>query len=400
MRRIAAMFVMLVAVFAFVLPAAGVAADGTGTVVTRLDAEGALAHDLALRAKGKGWTLAEAEADYRVGEALDVITSTLASQHPGVLVVAKRSAVPGGIPTLYIKGPADQFVLDLVANSTIKIDVADFQPYSLDELRARRDRVGDALLAMGFRDFGVGSNPTGGGVIPASVLPRSDAPASTTDVLSNMPADLRSSVEITFADLPGRDTTSFGGMLVTAGGAGACTSGWSVTQIGTGVTGVTTAGHCSGVDGIVHPGEGTHTFVFQAEHRGTYGDVEWHTTNVAEPDDFYASATIIADVISVEDVASMDLGEWVCQYGRFSDDRDCNLEIADTSFQCTIDGVPNDNLVRMNGKTSTFGDSGGGWSVGSVAYGSQKGWCVNQTYDTFSAASLYDEALGVTVRTN
>lgn len=102
----------------------------------------------------------------------------------------------------------------------------------------------------------------------------------------------------------------------------------------------------------------------------------------------------------MESVANMDIGEWVCQYGRFSNDRDCSLDIAEKAFACNIGGFPNSNLVRMNGKTSIPGDSGGGWSVGSVAYGAQKGHCINQTYDTFSVAALFPQALGVTVKTN
>lgn len=170
MRRIAAMWFMLLAVLGMASPTTVPAAEDTRDGVTRLDHAGALAHDLALRAEGKGWTIAQAEADYQVGQALDLITSAIASQRPGVLVIAKRSADPGGTPTLYIKGPADQVVLGLVDASRIKIDVADNQPYSFEEILERRDRVGKALQAMGFRDFQVDSNPTGGGVIPAMVV--------------------------------------------------------------------------------------------------------------------------------------------------------------------------------------------------------------------------------------
>lgn len=273
MKRAAIWFTLLTAL-AIMLPVAGAAATESETAVARLDAEGTLAHDIALRAQGKGWTIGEAEAEYAVGEALDVVTSALAGQRPDVSITAARSDTPGGTPSLYIKGPADLLVRGLVDASPIKIKLVDEQPYSFPELLERRDRVVAALLAMGFKDFGVGSNLTGAGVIPVSVLAQSDAPASAADIVSNIPADLRSSIELRFADLPGLDTTSFGGMLVKIGTGNLATSGWSVVQSGTGVTGVTTAGHAdNGANGLVHPGDATHNFIYQAEHRGTYGDV-------------------------------------------------------------------------------------------------------------------------------
>jgi streptogrisin C len=49
----------------------------------------------------------------------------------------------------------------------------------------------------------------------------------------------------------------------------------------------------------------------------------------------------------------------------------------------------------MDAITSVVGDSGGGWSYGSKAYGSQKGHCASK--DAWSVADLFDEALGVKV---
>jgi streptogrisin C len=57
--------------------------------------------------------------------------------------------------------------------------------------------------------------------------------------------------------------------------------------------------------------------------------------------------------------------------------------------------VFNDRLVQMTAITSIPGDSGGPWSFGGTAYGSQKGWCNNK--DAWSVADLFDEAIGVKV---
>ncbi len=65
------------------------------------------------------------------------------------------------------------------------------------------------------------------------------------------------------------------------------------------------------------------------------------------------------------------------------------------SISCTLNGVFNDRLVQMTGITSVVGDSGGPWSYGGTAYGSQKGWCGSK--DAWSVADLFDEAIGVKV---
>ena len=308
-----------------------------------------------------------------------------------------RTGQGRGWETLYIKGQADAFVRDLIAVSDIEIALADKQPYSLAELEARSHRVHEALVAAGFRNVVTGANIAGGGIIPATVALETGLPTSASAILLAVPDDLRSSVVLSVGDPSGfRDTNSaFGGMWVTDDGANECTSGWTVRKWNGSayVYGVTTAGHCSGVNGIVHPGYGTHSYVFQAEHRGAYGDVEWHTTNVTEEALFYASSSEIRNVMYLEPRSGISVNEIVCQYGRASNSRDCGLQVYDVSIECTLSGVYNNRLVQMDAITSTLGDSGGGWSYDYRAYGSQKGWCGNK--DAWSVADLYDEALGV-----
>ncbi|MBA2631469.1 MAG: hypothetical protein H0U86_00465 [Chloroflexi bacterium] len=139
----------------------------------------------------------------------------------------------------------------------------------------------------------------------------------------------------------------------------------------------------------------------QAEHRGEWGDVEWKGSAQQEPDDFYATATEIRDVTDVENWTNLSVNEAVCQYGRASNQRSCSLDIQDVSQECSIDGVTTDRLVMMNGTNNGIdGDSGGGWSFATVAYGSDVGWCF-PTFtdnDVWSVADLYQEAIGVTVR--
>ena len=189
-------------------------------------------------------------------------------------------------------------------------------------------------------------------MIPAAVGAQPGLSSAPQEILASVPEELRSSVLLTVIDPSGfRDTTSFGGMWVTKNGGNYATSGWTVAHWnGSNYDyGVTTAGHASGANGIVHPGDATHTFVFQAEHRGEWGDIEWHTTNVAEVPSFYASATTVRSVLSSEPVSSISVGETVCQYGRASNFRDCDLVVNDVSIACTIDGFP-EQPARPDGR--------------------------------------------------
>ncbi len=353
--------------------------------------------DLELVAEANGWTLDQAAAQQQAADAVGAIATRVAKERPDVFVGSALSETPGGPPTLYVKGPADPLVRGLVAASAVKVLLADDQPFSFAELEARKIRVHTALVLAGFKNVVTGANITGKGVIPAAVAVQSGLPTAAADALRVVPEDLRSSVVLTIADPSGfRDTNSaFGGMWVTKSGANDATSGWTVRKWNGSayVYGVTTAGHASGENGIVHPGYGTHTFVFQAEHRGEYGDVEWHTTNVTEEALFYADSGTVRNTMYLEPRTGISLNEIVCQYGRASNSRDCGLHVDDVSIACTLSGVYNNRLVQMSAITSTPGDSGGGWSYDYKAYGSQKGWCSGK--DAWSVADLYDEALGV-----
>lgn len=210
-----------------------------------------------LVAAGRGWTPDEATSQRHAAEAIGGIAEKLFKHNPDLFVGSMMSEKPGGAPTLYVKGPADKFVRDLIAASSIEVILADNQPYSFDELEERKLRVHHALEARGFQNVVSGINIAGAGLIPATVASEPGLPATSAEILPALPADLRSDVRLTISDPSGfRDTNaSFGGMLVTKDGGNWATSGWTVGKVigSVFVTGVTTAGHASGTNGIVHP---------------------------------------------------------------------------------------------------------------------------------------------------
>ena len=400
MGRIAIVMCSLLTLVCLTLTSVAAAPSAVPAASTALSAGAARTRDIALVAKAKGWTVAEAAEQARMAEVIGEIAVRVAKERPDAFVGSALATKPGGPPTLYVKGHADRFIDGLVAASGIDVIVADDQPFSFSELEARQLRVHHALEALGYQDVVTGVNITGGGRIPAAVGGQGSPTKSANAIVASLPTDLQSSVDLTISSGSlGADTTSFGGMMVKKDGGNYATSGYSVTKISTGTTGVTTAGHASGADALTHPGHAVnHTFVFQSEHRGDWGDIEWHTTNFAEIAQFYAdTGNVIYIVGDVEPRAGISVGESVCQYGRWSDDRDCLPDVHDVSIACTLSGVFNNRLVQMNVKTSIPGDSGGPWSFGATAYGSQKGWC--QDKDAWSVADLFDEAIGVRVNT-
>lgn len=371
-------------------------------VVFQTPAE-ALATDLALLAKGKGWTVEQARAHWDAAERLGRVQQAVAARMPDAYVGGVLADTPGGTSTLLLKGEANAFVRDLVAGAGIPIAVADRQPYSFAELEERSSQVHKQLAAAGYRDIGTGVDITRARVV-ATVSARPGLPSSASTLSAALPAGLRADVDLTVITGPvGTDLLAYGGMRTQD--PEACTSGFSVVDNETGTTGVTTAGHCL-VGEIVDPGpepDLVQRFPAVGEHRGEFGDVEWHTSPATQRDDFFASATQVRDVVSVEPRADITVGEGVCGYGRSSNSPDCAMTVALTSAGCTVDGVFNDRLVGMNDDlTFTGGDSGGPWYSANRAYGSSKGFCnlEGARRAMWSVADLYDEALNVSVRTS
>lgn len=357
--------------------------------------EEALAHDLGLVAAAHGWTPEEAAAYHSAEQIVGAVAERIADERPNLFVGSMLSEKPDGAPTIFVKGPADDFVLELIDSAGVAIVLADRQPYSFDELEERKLRVHDAIRAQGFDAVVTRASIARGGIIESTATLVAGLPTASDEILRGIPAGLRSSVELILTEeavvVP---EGAFGGMRLRRDGFNECTSGWTVQVVGSTTRGISGAAHCFYVDEVYHPGHGYHVAYEQAAHEGQWGDVEWYTTAYAEADDFYADASTIRDVSAVEPRASISVNEYICAYGRSSNNRDCLLRVRDVSV---ASGSVN-RLVQMNGNTQISGDSGGGWSFDNRAYGAHFGNC--GSYDCFSVAALFDEALGIFVPTN
>lgn len=216
----------------------------------------ALRDDLALVAEARGWTPEEATSDHAAAAVVGRVAEQVAELQPDAFVGTALSLRPGGAPSLYIKGQADAVVRDIVASAGSAIEIVDGQPFSFDELEDRKLEVHDALVSQGYRYVSTGFRVSESGLIRAGVTGEDGLSSEPSEILATLPHDIRTSVVVSVNALPiVTDEHAFGGNWVRDDGVDECTSGWSVEDV-YGVTGVTTAGHCDGINEIDEPGAG------------------------------------------------------------------------------------------------------------------------------------------------
>jgi hypothetical protein len=379
-------------------PAAATAQDDPDPKDGYQNPEESLKDDLSNTAESHGWTFEEAEAQYRVAETIGEIAAMIAPERLDVFVGTALSEKPGGTPTLYIKGDADSFVHEVIKESGLDVIVADQQPFSFLELQERNQRLNRELTGIGFNDLSSGFDITDGGTLTVEVAAERDLPSDPEEILRKLSEEFQKGVLLTVSDKLGNSAEhGYGGMAAYVGGAFNCTTGWTVVSP-SGATGVSTAGHCTGINQAWQPGHGFISLSFQQQHRGYWGDMEWHTTpghvDVAE---FYAYPNTRRDTLSVEPWYSFSVGESICMFGRSTNSRECGLDVQNPWWSCTLDGFLTESLVRMDGDVTISGDSGGNWSWNNRAYGSHVGDCSWQ--NVFSRVDDMNEAIGVSVLT-
>lgn len=196
------------------------------------------------------------------------------------------------------------------------------------------------------------------------------------------------------SSLGGEDSASYhyGGELLST-----CTSGFGTRSSSStsGTRGISTAGHCGNSqsdDGFA--------LTFKKEHKGTYGDFQWHTGPKTHSNKFYAGSTSTTetDLRSVLSTGSPTVGLTLCKNGK-TNQKSCQ--------DVRKLGVCNDTackLVQMGERLAAPGDSGGPIYFGSVAYGLHQGKVYDPIWpfdrDVFSRADQIHQALGVYIATN
>jgi streptogrisin C len=170
-----------------------------------------------------------------------------------------------------------------------------------------------------------------------------------------------------------------------------CTTGF-VVKNAAGVRGVGTAGHCQNAQS-----DDGQALAFQAGHEGAQGDFQWHTGPQAEPDDFYSGDADTTEVArrDVAGVGAPVVNQSLCKNGK-NGFKDCG-----TVIQLNVCHFDLCNLVQMDARRATGGDSGGPVYWNNTAYGFHQGWRYDPVWpfdrDLFSRADRIDNALGVNV---
>ena len=264
-----------------------------------------------------------------------------------------------------LQGPgSDAAVRAATAGAPVPVEIRAGVPHSLEGLLAALDRIAPTVV-RDLPDAGLEVDVTTGSVV---VLGRaiSQGTLRELEVLAGVPVRFEEAGE---AHL---DHT-YGGMPI-----GSCTTGYTVRNTVTGVTGVTTAGHCASEDltyressVISYPAD------YMGERWDDNQDGQWHTTSHPEFPQFW-SGSALRTVARMVGRAEM-MGDWVCKYG-VTTGYSCG-QIVSLSFSpppnvgCRFGYICQNVWARVESSTlrSFRGDSGGPWFNAGDAYGIHTG---------------------------
>jgi hypothetical protein len=158
--------------------------------------------DLGGIAEARGWTLKEAQLYQDKSDAAGEVSERLTIERPDVFVGGAVGPEPSDAPRMYIKGVADDGVHDIVGAAPFEIRVIDRQPYSRVDIDQRQALLADELLALGFLNFGIGTDIQREGLMEATLQRTERAPDSVEEVLAALPASLRERISVTLVDEP------------------------------------------------------------------------------------------------------------------------------------------------------------------------------------------------------
>jgi streptogrisin C len=361
------------------------AGDDEGPVVME-DPAAAFQTDVRLIAAKTGWTLPATAAHLKTQQIFGALLTKVGTA--GTFAAAVFAEQPGAASLIRFAGPVPPAARAAVAEAGIPVDLQGGAKYTQKQLRERAQAVTDYLNGQGWPDVVAAVMPAGF----VEVTIGGDATAKPV-----LPPALRDDVRITaMAGPSGQEEHTRGGAWAYGTVSGeACTTGFTVVD-GAGTTGVATAAHCTGLNKYDPPdGSADYDMPFVAEHLGMFGDMEWHTSTHIEPNEFYATATSIRTVTSVEPWVAIAVNNWYCVYGRSSNNRQC-----DDVYSTWVSVGSVQSLIAMRNDNTIKGDSGGGWSFGNKAVGIHRGdkWIWFGSRNVWSVADLLPVALGVTVQ--
>jgi hypothetical protein len=365
--------------------------------------------DLALIAKTEGIGIDEAVERFAWQNDFALASTALQEAHPQSFAYAEITSEAPAAATISFVGPVpadtDKFLGSLPEG--IHVELVPGAALSAVDVDAEIIEVHHAVSATGLVGNVLTLYDRGAGLVRVTAEPRGegDLPGQEQAIRSMLPENLPPFDFILDPQVGGSDDVRRGGGRLEFPDTAdlACSGGFNVIKPN-GTTGVATAGHCD--NSLTHEntnGDPEVDLNFQAQHRGEWGDFQWHKSPEGESDNFYYDYNSTRDVIAWSNPVD---GQTLCRFGHKTG-ATCSA-VNDLSV-CKTDGDGNElcRLVRMNEDEAGPGDSGGPWYYGQVAYGYHQGsvgrgcgFLGLSSCDVWSRASYIDNALDVSVRSN
>lgn len=391
------------AAFAAITLLAGAGWAQESSDVVKQDRATAAKADIALVAEGKAVSEASVAEAIAFQERFVDYAKKLDARYPGQLSRIWLDPVPSTAAYIQFTGAVP---VDLAPKN---VQVFGHGVLTRAQHARRAEVAADALKAAGYRNFYTHFDAAQGAIRVEMVIDErafEPDPERVVSLVRDEVAFAESKSDKALADVPaevdlhvvrreGRIYTlewSRGGLWCRDNLVDECTSGWAVS--GPNGNGIITAAHCSGLDSI---GGSNHSMTHRSQERDK-GDVEYHTTTGIEVAEFWASSSDLRDVESTKETLWMLPGNSVCVYGRSSDIRDCTHDIEATGVTVTDDqGFTLRKMVRASGDSSIGGDSGGGWSWSTKAWGVHSG--SNDVDSFFTPVGRAESELNVDILT-
>lgn len=303
-----------------------------------------------------------------LNELADAAEAALPSRFAGAWI--ENEPQYGLVVRLTGQGPGGAQLDAITSTSPVPTTVLTGATYTLQQLIAALDRVVPVLDS-------VASNSSAEVDVKSGSIVLRSRTGLPTDVVASLEATAGVPIQgVTTLDPAPALLHTYGGRKVTFNGTSACTTGFSVRNSGTGVYGVTTAGHC-GNSGIVYYQTSStyYSMTFMGERWDDDQDAQWMTGSHTVYPEFWDGSSY-RYVTGTESVSNM-LGDYVCHYGITSG-YSCGT-ITSTNFSPGSFCGPSPgnypcypSWIKISTSGSLFcnhGDSGGPVFLLGVAYG-------------------------------
>lgn len=359
-RRLAV--IALVALLSNPSAAAGAEIDGH-RVLTEAEA---LAEDAAQYAVEYDVSQTEAERRLSLQQPLGDLAAAIAAKEPASFAGSWIEHDPYQLVVSFTGDSIPRGAQEALKVAPSEVRVITGARHSLAALEAAQGRASEQVTRLGVATS-LDIDQVRNAVLVGTITPLSEAKR----------AEVRTAVQVTtefFTDGEFVREDVYGGHRLTTQGTTLteCTTGFSVRNVGTGTTGVLTAGHCNDPLHYWHNGTIHYDITLAGQRYDNDQDWQWHFTPVPDQPQFWSGSNY-RTVTGTEPRLSM-VGDYACHYGW------------STGYSCgTIQSIhytPTDGCngfgcsavwVRVAGATSSGGDSGGPWFSGGRAYGVHTG---------------------------